>query len=190
MKPKTELRNRRSKKTELSRRQFLGVSAAAVIPALKLGPTAPRRTSPAGGFADYIDYDGLGLAELVRRREVKPEELLEAAISRIESINPKLNAVVTKMYDEARRTISAGVVDGPFVGVPFLLKDLGASYAGVRLTSGSKLLADNVPQHDDELVKRYKATGLVTVGRTNTPEFGLNASTESVLLGPARNPWN
>jgi Asp-tRNA(Asn)/Glu-tRNA(Gln) amidotransferase A subunit family amidase len=142
------------------------------------------------GFVDYRKYDGLGLADLVRRKEVKPEELLEAAIARIEAIDPGLNAVVTKMYDQAKRAIVTGLPDGPFKGVPFLLKDLGAAYAGVRLTMGCKLLANYVPDYDNELVKRYKNAGLVCVGRTNTPEFGLNISTESVLLGPARNPWD
>jgi Asp-tRNA(Asn)/Glu-tRNA(Gln) amidotransferase A subunit family amidase len=143
-----------------------------------------------GGFTEYLKYDGLGLADLVRRKEVKPEELLEAAIARIDAIDPGLNAVVTKMYDEAQKTIRAGLPEGPFKGVPFLLKDLGAAYAGVRLTMGCKLLANYVPNYDNELVNRYKRAGLVCVGRTNTPEFGLNNSTESVLLGPARNPWD
>jgi Asp-tRNA(Asn)/Glu-tRNA(Gln) amidotransferase A subunit family amidase len=174
----------------LSRREFLGVSVAAAVPALTLGPRASARTGSSPGFDDYVEFDGLGLADLVRRKEVPPEELLDAAIARIESINPKLNAVITKMYEEARRTIAAGLADGPFAGVPFLLKDLGASYSGVKLTGGARLFAEYVPQHDDELVTRYKAAGLVTVGRTNTPEFGLNPSTESVFLGPARNPWD
>ena len=139
---------------------------------------------------DYGKYDGLGLAGLVRRGEVQPMELLETAIARIEKWNPRLNAVVTKMYDEARASITSGVPGGPFAGVPFLLKDLGATYAGVRLTGGSRLLAGNIPDYDNELVRRYKAAGLVTVGRTNTPEFGLNVSTEPAFLGPARNPWD
>ncbi|UCH23788.1 MAG: amidase [Deltaproteobacteria bacterium] len=95
------------------------------------------------------------------------------------------------MYEEARWwTIARGLPDGPFKGVPFLLKDLGATYAGVRLTMGCKLLTNYVPNYDNELVKRYKSAGLVCVGRANTPEFGLSVTTESVLLGPARNPWN
>jgi Asp-tRNA(Asn)/Glu-tRNA(Gln) amidotransferase A subunit family amidase len=144
----------------------------------------------AGGFSEYLKYDALGLADLVRRKQVKPEELLESAITRIEALNPTLNAVVTKMYDEAREVIARGLPDGPFKGVPFLLKDLFAAYAGVRLTMGSKLLANYIPKYDDELVKRYKKAGLVCVGRTNTPEFGLNMSTESMLFGPTRNPWD
>ena len=148
------------------------------------GGTAPEE------FPEYDSYDGLGLADLVSRKEVKAEELLETAISRIDKVNPRLNAIVTEMYDEARQSVSSGLSDGPFRGVPFLLKDLGTTYAGVRLTGGSRVLAENVPDYDNELVRRYKAAGLVTVGRTNTPEFGLNVSTESAFLGPASNPWN
>ena len=148
------------------------------------GGTAPAE------FPEYDSYDGLGLADLVSSKEVKAEELLETAISRIEKVNPRLNAIVTKMYDEARQSVSSGLAHGPLRGVPFLLKDLGATYAGVRLTGGSRVLAENVPDYDNELVRRYKAAGLVTVGRTNTPEFGLNVSTEPAFLGPALNPWN
>ncbi len=176
-------------RTGLSRREFL-VTTGAVVAGLTVGGTGCSRRAHEGGFSEYLQYDGLGLADLVRRREVKPEELLEAAISRIEAVNPKINAVVTKMFDEARRTIAQGLPEGRFEGVPFLMKDLGATYAGVRNTSGSRLFADYVPDFDNELVKRYKRAGLVTLGRTNTPEFGLNVSTESVLLGPARNPWD
>ncbi len=168
---------------EFSRRQFLGASAAAVVALPKLGFSA-------SGFYEYLDYDALGLAELVRRKEVSAVELLDAAIARIDGIDPELNAVVTKMYDEARATIENGIPDGPFAGVPFLLKDLGAIYQGVRTTFGSRLFDQYLPDYDDELVRRYKGAGLVTLGRTNTPEFGLNASTESVLLGPCRNPWD
>lgn len=174
----------------ISRRQFLTVTTGALMAGLTAGGGGLLRTAHAGGFSEYLKYDGLGLADLVRRKEVKPEELLEAAISRIDAMNPKINAVVTKMYDVARKTLSQGLPDGPFTGVPFLVKDLGATYAGVRNTSGSNLFAEYVPDFDNELVKRYKKAGLVTLGRTNTPEFGLNVSTESVLLGPARNPWD
>jgi amidase len=174
----------------ISRRQFLTATTGTLMAGLTAGGGGLLRMAHAGGFSEYLKYDGLGLADLVRRKEVKPEELLEAAISRIDAMNPKINAVVTKMYDEARKTISQGLPDGPFKGVPFLVKDLGATYAGVRHTSGSKLFAQYVPDFDNELVKRYKKAGLVTLGRTNTPEFGLNVSTESVLLGPARNPWD
>jgi Asp-tRNA(Asn)/Glu-tRNA(Gln) amidotransferase A subunit family amidase len=174
----------------LSRRQFLKFSCATILSGMGWGAVGIPRIVSAGGFTEYMKYDGLGLADLVRRKEIKPEELLDAAISRIEAINPKLNAIVTNMYEEARGAIAGGVPDGPFRGVPFLLKDLGAAYAGVRLTMGSKLLANYIPTYDNELVKRYKRAGLVCIGRTNTPEFGLNFTTESAFLGPARNPWN
>jgi len=177
------MQTERNSSHEWSRRQFLGASAAAAIVWSRFGVTAQ-------GFSDYLEYDALGLARLVRDKEVAPEELLEAAMSRIEAINPEINAVVIKMYDEARATIAGGVEGGTFTGVPFLLKDLGAPYKGVRTTLGSRLFENYVPDYDNELVRRYKAAGLVTMGRTNTPEFGLNGSTESVLLGPCRNPWD
>ena len=175
---------------DISRRQFLKLTGSTILAGMTLGMGGLPRLANAGDFVDFLKYDGLGLAGLVRRKEVKPEELLEAAITRIDAINPQLNAVVTKMYAEARKNIAMGLPDGPFKGVPFLLKDLGATYAGVRLTMGCKLFANYVPNYDNELVKRYKRAGLVCVGRTNTPEFGLNIYTESRLLGPARNPWD
>ncbi|MGB6895110.1 MAG: amidase [Dehalococcoidia bacterium] len=126
----------------------------------------------------------------MRRKEVKAIELVDAAIDRIERLNPTLNAVVTPMYDLARRAASGPLPDGPFAGVPFLLKDLLASYAGVRLTEGSAFLRDNVADHDSELVARLKRAGLIVVGKTNTPEFGLLPTTEPLLFGPTRNPWD
>ena len=134
-----------------------------------LGAGGISRLANAGGFVDYLKYDGLGLADLVRRGEIKPEELIEAAISRIETMNPRLNAVVTKMYDEAKKTIATSLPDGPFKAVPFLFKDLGAAYAGVKLTMGCKFMANYVPNYDNELVKRYKKAALICVGPTNTP---------------------
>ena len=134
--------------------------------------------------------DGLGLAELVRRREVSAKELLDGAISRVESINPKVNAVVTRMYDVARGVISAGLPNGPFTGVPYLLKDLGVLYMGVVTSGGSRAFADAVADHDSEITARLKRAGLVIFGKTNTPELGISPSTEPRLFGPTRNPWN
>ncbi|MCW5854237.1 MAG: amidase, partial [Anaerolineae bacterium] len=134
--------------------------------------------------------DATAQAELVRRGEVRPTELAEAAIERIERLNPRLNAVVTTLYDQGLAASQGDLPDGPFRGVPFLLKDLGMSYAGARLTSGSAFLKDYVPDHDSTLVTRFKQAGLVILGKTNTPEFGILPTTESHLLGPARNPWN
>lgn len=139
---------------------------------------------------EYQDYDAMGLAELVRNGETTPSELLETAIGEIERLNPVLNAVNRTMYDEARGCIEQGLPDGPFTGVPFLLKDLRAAYAGVPTVAGSAFFVDKVASHDSELVRRYKAAGLVIAGKTNTPEFGGAPTTEPSLYGPTRNPWN
>nr|VFK54675.1 MAG: amidase [Candidatus Kentron sp. TC] len=141
-------------------------------------------------FKEYREYDGLGLAKLVRDKEVTPEEVLEAAIERIEQYNGTINAVVWKMYDEAAGAIRAGLPNGPFTGVPYLLKDLNLAYAGVPLRNGSRLFADFIPDYDSTLVERHRAAGLVIFGKTNTPEFGLCATTEPALHGSTRNPWN
>ena len=139
---------------------------------------------------DIAFLDGTAQADLVRRKQVKPIELVEAAIERIERLNPTLNAVVTPMYEEARRVASSPLPDGSFAGVPYLLKDLGAEYAGSRLAEGSALLGDYVSDHDTELVARLKRAGLIVLGKTNTPEFGLLPTTEPRLFGPTRNPWD
>jgi amidase len=143
-----------------------------------------------GAFDQYEEYDALGLAELVRSGEVTPEELCEAAIERIEKHNPALNAVVTPMFDLAREAARGELPDGPFRGVPFLLKDLLAAYAGVKLTFGSRAYKDYVPDYDCELVSRFKRSGLVILGKTNTPELGLMGITEPELHGPTSNPWD
>ncbi|HVF90693.1 MAG TPA: amidase [Blastocatellia bacterium] len=139
---------------------------------------------------EFAFLDATAQAELVRKREVKPLELVEAAIERIERLNPTLNAVVTPMFDVAREYASEAVPDGPFSGVPYLLKDLLAAYRGVRMTAGSRFQSDFVPDNDSELVARLKRAGLVVVGKTNTPEFGILPTTEPELFGPARNPWD
>jgi amidase len=140
-------------------------------------------------FADYEKYDALGLAELVRNGQVHPRELVETAISRIEMTNPRVNAVVHKMYDRALETAD-GLLEGPFAGVPFLLKDLGPMFEGEPTTSSSRFLQFHIASEDSTLVTRYKDAGLIVLGKTNTPEFGLVATTESDFRGPARNPWN
>lgn len=134
--------------------------------------------------------DGLAQAELVRRGEVRPVELLDAAVDRLERVNGRLNAVVTPMYEHARKTAVGELPEGPFRGVPFLLKDLFTAYAGVRLTNGATACQALVPQHDSELVRRYRRAGLVVFGKTNTPEFGIPPTTENRLFGATRNPWN
>jgi len=140
-------------------------------------------------ITSYEEHDAVGLAELVRSGQTKPEELLEAAVARLEEVNPKLNAVVIPMIDEARAAIEAGLPDGPLRGVPYLLKDLHLLYEGVRTTNGCRMFADNVPDHDSEMVARYKQAGLVIFGKTASPEFGLSTTTESKLFGVTKNPW-
>lgn len=141
-------------------------------------------------FRDYAAYDGLGLAELVRNRDVTPAELLEAAIERIERHNGALNAVVYRGYDEAREAAAGPLPDGPFKGVPFLIKDLGVRVKGWPRTSASRFAQVDADAEDSELIARYRASGVVLTGKTNTPEFGIPGVTTSALLGPCRNPWN
>ena len=140
-------------------------------------------------LAELSRLDATALADLVQSRSVTPLELVDATVARIEQINPSLNAIVTPMYDEAR-AVAAQPVSGPFGGVPFLLKDLFASYAGVRLTGGSRFLKDFVAPFDTEPVARFRRAGLIVVAKTNTPEFGLLPTTEPELFGPTRNPWD
>jgi Asp-tRNA(Asn)/Glu-tRNA(Gln) amidotransferase A subunit family amidase len=142
-------------------------------------------------FKDYEHYDALGLAELIKQGKTTPSELLEAAIERVESRNSAVNAVTMKLYDYGRQVITDGVPDGPFKGVPFLLKDLTASLAGVKMTRGSKFFADTPPPTaDSEHVKRLKRAGLVIFGRTNTCELGLSLTCEPQLHGATKSPWD
>ena len=134
--------------------------------------------------------DATAQAELVRKGEVKPLELVDAAIERVEKVNPALNAVVTPMYDIARERAGGDLPDGPFKGVPFLLKDLIAAYAGVPLTFASRFLSDYVPDRDCELVIRQKKAGLITIGKANASEFGILPASEPVLFGACHNHWD
>ena len=142
------------------------------------------------GFSEYGSYDAVGLAELVQRKEVSALELVESAIERIENLNPQLNAVIHKMYDRARETAQGQLPEGPFTGVPFLLKDLLAAYAGEPLTSASRFYLGWVPDHHYELVSRFLKSGVIVLGKTNTPEFGLVPTTEPEVFGPTLNPWD
>jgi amidase len=146
-----------------------------------------RAGSP--GF-DLASLDAIAQAELVRRGELTASELVEAAIERIERVDPTLNAVIRTTFDEARIAAAGPLPDGPLAGVPFLVKDIGAPMAGVPDTMGSRALRDHRPATDGPLVARYRAAGLLIVGRTNTPEFGNHSTTEPVLFGPAHNPWD
>lgn len=139
---------------------------------------------------DYSAFDGLGLAELVRRRQVSPEQLLEAALAAIAEVNPRINAVINVLADQARRQIAQGLPEGPFTGVPFLVKDIVAHLANVPTRLGSRFTEGLCFPYDTELVARFRRAGLVLAGITATPEFGYNGNTEPVLNGSTRNPWD
>lgn len=140
---------------------------------------------------EYIYYDGLGLAELVKKKEVHPRELVQAAIQRIEAKNPKLNAVINKMYEKAEKTVNeVEPSSGTFAGVPILLKDITQAIEGEPLTQGSKAFQNYRAKTDSEYVKRIRNTGTIILGQTNIPEFALLGTTEPKHYGPTRNPWN
>ncbi len=141
-------------------------------------------------FSEYHRFDALDLATMVREGRVTPVQLVESAIERIERLNPAINAVVQPMYEQAYDLARSELPPGPMRGVPFLLKDLVATYAGAPFRCGSRFLNDYVADRDSELVTRYKKAGLITLGKTNTPEFGLTPFTEPKLFGPVRNPWD
>ncbi len=137
----------------------------------------------------YDSHDALGLAELVRNKEVSPAELLDEAIARSERLHPQLNAVVIRMHELARSQIERGLPDGPLRGVPFLLKDLASAYAGVPLRGASKFYEHSTPEEHGELVERYLRAGLVIFGKTSSSEWGILPTTEPTLYGPCHNPW-
>jgi amidase len=147
---------------------------------------------------ELVGFDAIALGELIRKGELSPVELLEITIERIEKINPGLNAVIHKMYDQARETSESwsskvktqNAANVMFCGVPFLLKDLIAEYKGAPFHEGSLAVKGYVSIVDSELVRRHKAGGLVIAGKTNTPEFGCLPSMEHSLYGPTHNPWN
>ena len=137
--------------------------------------------------------DATAQADLVKRGEITPGELVDAAIARIEVLNPDLNAVIAPLFDEGRRwAAEPNLVETPFAGVPFLLKDLGASQAGQTMTAGNAALRDAgyVTHTDSPLGARFRDAGLITLGKTNASEFGAQTTTQPVAYGPTRNPWD
>jgi amidase len=137
----------------------------------------------------YVESDALSLADLIRRKQVSPIEIVDTAIFLIERLDPKLNAVVIRTFDIARQA-AAHQGTGPFAGVPFLLKNIGSMWKGTPLTSGLGYLKDFVCESDSEMARRMRAAGLLVLGRTNTPEYGWSITTEPRLYGPTINPWN
>jgi len=153
-------------------------------------PTLNPSTSLSGLAGEYEKYDGLGLAELIAKKEISPLELLSAVRQRVELLNPRLNALCHLFFDKAEAQINQDPGTGPFRGVPFALKDLGMYLTGTITSAGSRVWKNNVASYDSTLVSRYKQAGLAIFGKTNSPELGLTVTTESVLFGQTRNPWN
>lgn len=140
--------------------------------------------------SEYEQFDAVALAAQVARGDVTPAELLDAALERLDEVNPAINAVTQDHRELARRFVTDGLPRGPMCGVPFLIKDLYATITGTVTSNGSRFFDDNVADHDTEMVGRYRRAGLVLFGKTNTPEFGLTVTTEPRAFGAARNPWN
>jgi amidase len=139
--------------------------------------------------AEYLQYDGLGLAELVRKREVSAAELADCALALAADWNPRINALV-EVFDDVDASLAEVPPAAPFAGVPFLIKDLVLQAAGRRSEMGSRLGEGLVAPADSDLMARFRQAGLVTLGRTAVPEMGYNCATETVACGATRNPWD
>lgn len=139
---------------------------------------------------EFTGYDALGLAALVKRRKVSPTELLDVAIARSETTNPKFNFLAREHYELGRQAIAAGLPQGPLTGVPWLIKDLNTYIEGTVTGQGSRFYKDNRAAVSSEIVRRYQRAGLVIFGKSTTPELGLTGTTESLASGATRNPWN
>ncbi len=140
---------------------------------------------------NYAQYDGLGLAKLVKEKQVSSQELIEDAFEKINERNPDINAVVRTRIEKARKEAEKSEFSqSPFAGVPILLKDLSQSIKGEPITAGSKLLLNRIANHDSNFVAKIREAGFVIIGQTSSPEFGLKNITEPAIYGPARNPWN
>lgn len=141
-------------------------------------------------FTEYDKYDAMGIAELIRNKEISTKEVCQEAIARVEKLNPKLNTVITKMTDLVESQLNDSSSDSPFYGVPFLLKDAHHAFKGTAMSQGSNAMKGQVSNHDAEIVHRFKKAGLIVIGKTNTPEFKMGYVTEPKAFGPTRNPWN
>src|SRR5579884_1820770 len=138
-------------------------------------------------LSEYSEYDAVGLAQLIRSGQISAQEVEQLARQAILEVNPRLNALVGGLFEEALTAAS----DGPLVGVPFVVKDFSLHAAGVRTAVGTRLAGEGIVYpHDTDLMARFKQAGLVTLGRTATPEFAFNVTTEPVSNGPTRNPWD
>ena len=174
-------------KSELTRREALKAGAVAMG---SLAAVPSLGGTVAMSFDEYRAHDGLALAGLVRKGDVTASELLEQAVARASAVEPSINSIVEELYDRARREVKEGLPAGPFRGVPFLLKDLGMALEGTVTTQGSRFFKDWVADYTSTVVERYQRAGLVIMGKSASPEFGGTATTESILFGDTRNPWN
>src|SRR5579863_4409513 len=170
----------------LSRRRFL--QGAATIAAVNVMPAqaAVREPQPKLGSDELAGLDALGQAELVRQKKISPRELVDSAIARIEKYDPSLNSIITRTFEQARKRASQPLPAGPFAGVPFLVKDL-EPVAGVRQTFGSAAFKSNSATYTSEVILRMERAGLILVGKSNTPEFGLLPVTEPRAYGATHN---
>ena len=166
------------------RESMANVGAAALAGMAGTAKAAVTRSSP------LDTHDALGLAQLVRDKQISPSELLDAAIARTEALNPRFNFMAQKHYEHGRAAIANGLPQGPFTGVPWLLKDLNTYIAGLPTENGSRFYKDYRPAVTSELVRRIEQAGFVIFGKTTVPELGLTGTTENKLTGDTRNPWD
>ena len=170
-----------------TRRQVVAGGAAAIA----VSAAGSAKAMNSGGIESLLSsHDALGLAALVRQRKVSPSELLDAAIAKAEALNPRLNFIAQRHYDHGRAAIAKGLPQGPFTGVPWLLKDLNTYIAGELTEGGSRFYKGYRAPVTSELVNRIERAGFVVFGKTTTPELGLTGTTENKLTGDTRNPWN
>jgi amidase len=141
-------------------------------------------------LTEYTACDGVELGNLVRKKAVSPKELANLFVEAVEKVNPKINAVIEIWYDRIKGLDNINVLEGPFAGVPFLMKDLGAGESGRVQDSGSRLMKGHIVDKDAFLTERFKKAGLTLLGRTTCPELGMGISTESALTGDTHNPWD
>jgi amidase len=169
---------------EITRRTLLLACAAATV--------LPQGISANANVDELSTMDATGLAELVRKGKVSALELVDAAIRRIEKLNPRINAVIWERFEKARQEARGALPKGPFRGVPFLTKDVGCTTAGEPESQGSRFLKNHnyTATATAELAKRIRAAGFVNLGRTNAPEFATMTTTEPLAFGPTRNPWD
>ena len=177
-----------------NRRQFikssgLGISGAFLGAGLLSSFLNSCTSLTSNSFDDFIDYDALGLAELIKKKEINPTELIEVVINRIEALEGKINALTTRTFERALENAKHVNMESTFAGVPILMKDM-IDIAGIPRTDGSRLLQSNIGNQTADYVKAVEKSGLIILGMTNVPEFTTTGITDNELFGPTHNPWN